>query len=75
MSRYIDADKIICSRCGGNMHKVWFKEREMKIDIYGRMSETGRVRDAVDYLECDECLLTECVDDSFDGGWHEEVKE
>ena len=32
-------DKIICSHCGGNMHKVWFKEKEYK--DYGKMSEAN----------------------------------
>ena len=62
-------DKIICAHCGGNMHKVWFKEKEYKTNVYGSLCETGRVRDAVDYLECDDCLMVECVDETFDREW------
>ena len=47
-------------------------EKEYKINVYGSLCETGRVRDAVDYLECDDCLMIECVDETFDGEWHYE---
>ena len=50
---------MICDKCGGNLSKVWFVEKERE---HGR--ETGRVRDAVSHLVCDWCGKKHIVDDS-----------
>lgn len=57
-----------CS-CGGELKPIFFEEEETKI-VNGTMIKTGRTRMAVSHLVCDECLRNKCVDDSFDGPWH-----
>lgn len=52
--------------CGGWLHPVRFIEKEMDRN-HGL---TGRVRDAVSHLVCDDCLKNVCVDDTFDGPWY-----
>lgn len=50
--------------CGGNIVPVWFVEQERIRNI-----PTGRERNAVSHLECDNCLKRICIDDSMDGQW------
>ena len=59
-----------CSKCNSNLEPVWFEEEETKVES-GRMIKTGKVRHACSHLVCPNCLLSICVDDSFDGPWHE----
>lgn len=47
--------------CGGSLIPVWFTEEETKV-ANGIMYKTGRV--------CEDCLKNFCVDDTFDGPWH-----
>lgn len=54
-----------CDRCHSTfITKVRFLEEER---IKGR--KTGRVRDAVSHLLCEECGRSFAVDDTFDGPW------
>lgn len=55
-----------CPSCGTNLMASWFIEREYNSHGY----ETGRVRQAANYLYCPNCGYIECVDDHFDGEWH-----
>lgn len=59
----------ICEVCDSELEPVWFLEEEYQTTRDGYMYRTGRVRHAVDYLECPFCLKKYCVDDSFDGPW------
>lgn len=61
-----------CDICGSSLFPVWFKEREREV-VNGRMSYTGRVRDAVSHLECIGCMRDYPVDDTFDGPWEREA--
>lgn len=61
----------ICAECGDELEPVWFTDEEYEV-IGGIQCRTGRVRRAVDYLECPCCLKKYCVDDSFDGPWMRE---
>lgn len=60
----------ICAECGVELEAVWCQEQEY-VDFAGIQYPTGKVRRAVDYLECPCCLKKNCVDDSFDGPWRE----
>jgi len=67
MANESSAYNQVCPECGKIMTPVWFEEEEFnKHNI-----PTGCVRDAVDYLICEFCGCKECVDDSFDGPWHQ----
>ena len=61
----------LCTRCGGDLVPVTFKDEEEKITRDGWKYRTGRWRIAVSHLECPYCLKNYCVDDTFDGPWHE----
>lgn len=55
-----------CCTCGANaLEAVYYTEQERTID--GHL--TGRVRIAVDYIICNECLSKIIVDDEFDEPW------
>lgn len=60
-----------CSICGEELQAEWFIEEERKY-FQGHYYKTGRVRDAVDYLYCPNCLQYFTVDDSFDSPWRQE---
>lgn len=63
---------IKCSNCGGRMMPVTFLDEEEKFNVITKSyQQTGRVRTAVDYLECECCLHKEPVDDSLDEPWRE----
>ena len=70
MSGETDATFGICERCGGHLSPVIFTEYEEKVTGQGWRYKTGRWRRAVSHLTCDTCLKNYCVDDSFDGPWH-----
>lgn len=53
----------------GSLIPVWFTEEETKV-ANGTMYKTGRVRRACSHLVCEACLKNFCVDDTFDGPWH-----
>lgn len=55
--------------CGGSLIPVWFTEEETKV-ANGIMYKTGRVRRVCSHLVCEDCLKNFCVDDTFDGPWH-----
>ena len=61
----------VCAQCYGDLEPVWFTEEEYKVTLDGYKYRTGRVRRAVSHLVCENCLKNYCVDDSFDGPWHE----
>ena len=48
---------------------VKITEEETKV-ANGIMYKTGRVRRACSHLVCEDCLKNFCVDDTFDGPWH-----
>lgn len=58
-----------CPKCGGTLQPVIFEEKETKI-INGTMIYTGRKRNAVSHLSCENCMKNECIDETFDGVWH-----
>lgn len=55
-----------CHQCGGGIQAIRFMEPER--DRHNIL--TGRVRNAVSHLECENCLKCFIVDDSFDGEWY-----
>ena len=59
-----------CPKCEVTLERIWFKdiEFEPKSNI-----PTGRVKWAVNYLQCPCCLKKFTVDDSFDGEWFMEL--
>lgn len=59
-----------CPKCEVTLEPIWFKdiEFEPKSNI-----PTGRVKWAVNYLQCPCCLKKFTVDDSFDGEWFMEL--
>ena len=57
-----------CS-CGYPLEPVYFEEQEYKV-ISGSMIKTGRYRNAVSHLICENCGKNHCVDDTFDGKWY-----
>ena len=59
-----------CPHCGGKLQAEWFVEEECRY-VNGHSYKTGRVRDAVAYIYCPNCLRNFPVDDSFDGPWRE----
>lgn len=59
----------ICDECGCDLTAVWFKEKESVL-YNGTYVNTGRERNAVDYLMCPHCLKSFPVDDSFDEPFH-----
>ena len=60
----IDARFGLCE-CGAPLKAMWYIAKECNKYEH----ETGRVKNAVDYLYCPECGRTYIVDDSFDGPW------
>ena len=62
-----------CPYCGCELEAVWFTEEETAVE-YDVRYYTGRVRNAIDYLVCPQCLRNYCVDDSMDGPWRYETQ-
>lgn len=60
----------VCENCGYQLEPEYFLDEETIVTRDGYLYKTGRVRTAVDYLICPNCLAKYCVDDSFDGPWH-----
>ena len=58
-----------CPYCNGNLKPIWFKKKK-KVVRSGHLMKTGRKRQAVSYLICEDCLEQQIVDDSFDGEWY-----
>jgi uncharacterized protein with PIN domain len=59
-----------CDKCGNITVKIWFKEIEYRKGI-----PTGRERNAVSHMLCENCGKTFCVDDTFDGDWHKITRQ
>lgn len=53
-----------CEDCNINLKPCWFVEEETINNI-----KTGRARNAVSHLFCENCGKTYTTDDSFDGPW------
>lgn len=58
-----------CSYCGGILRPIYFI-REEELIYNGQIIKTGRKCKAVSHLVCENCLMNEIVDDSFDGDWY-----
>lgn len=58
-----------CPYCGGELRPIWFIEEETVVRP-GHLMKTGRKRQAISYLICEDCLEAQVIDDSFDGEWH-----
>lgn len=59
--------ELTCRECGAEMTPIMFREEEHVID-HGRLIMTGRYRTSCDYLQCEHCGNTECVDGDFMAG-------
>ena len=66
----MEFDYGYCPKCDAALEPIGFKdiEFEPKSNI-----PTGRVKWAVNYLQCPYCLKKFTVDDSFDGEWFTEL--
>ena len=58
-----------CPYCNGELRPIWFIEEETVVRS-GHLMKTGRKRQAVSHLICEDCLKQQIVDNSFDGEWY-----
>ena len=73
MNKYLKQPKGCCfceekttCQCGTELDAVWFTEKEK--NSHGL--PTGRVRRAVDFLECPHCGKRYQIDSCYDEPWH-----
>ena len=62
-----------CPYCNGNLIPSWGTEEEFIVE-HNNLIKTGRKRRIVAYLQCEDCLKKQQVDDSFDGLWYDTNK-
>jgi hypothetical protein len=56
----------ICHKCKHDLTRIYFLQHEYDDNNI----KTGRVRNAVSHLLCENCGHQEIIDDSMDGPWY-----